>query len=170
MPISQRIVQVCLFLFAAIALFGGTLQMYLGQPETTPRLDNIHRFLAGIYLGCGFIVLWAAITIRTQGTLIYLIALAGFLGGEDCERDDHRGGGDPELGVVRPTQGCAPRAACKPGSTNPPHSLKHSPPKKRQSAGYHPSDAISLCFNLYFHENLTASNLSQKNLPPATLI
>lgn len=81
MPISQRIVQVCLFLFTAIALSGGTLQMYLGQPETTPRLDNIHRFLAGIYLGCGFIVLWAAITIRTQGTLIYLIALAGFLGG-----------------------------------------------------------------------------------------
>jgi len=21
--------------------------MYLGQPETTPRLDNVHRFLAG---------------------------------------------------------------------------------------------------------------------------
>ncbi len=81
MPASMRVVQVCLFLFTAIALFGGTLQMYLGQPETTPRLDNIHRFLGGIYLGCGFIVLWAAVTIRTQGTLIYLIALAGFLGG-----------------------------------------------------------------------------------------
>jgi hypothetical protein len=37
MPISQRIVQLCLFLFAAIALSGGGLQMYLGQPETTPR-------------------------------------------------------------------------------------------------------------------------------------
>jgi len=31
MPTSQRIVQVCLFLFAVIALFGGTLQMYLGS-------------------------------------------------------------------------------------------------------------------------------------------
>ena len=52
---SQRVAQVCLFLFAAIALFGGTVQMYLGQPDTTPRLDNIHRFLAGIYFGtvCG---------------------------------------------------------------------------------------------------------------------
>ena len=49
MPASQRIVQVCLFLFAVIALSGGALQMYLGQPETTPRLDNVHRFLAGIY-------------------------------------------------------------------------------------------------------------------------
>src|SRR5215510_8687722 len=81
MPASQRIVQICLFLFAAIALFGGCLQMYLGQPETTPRLDNIHRFLGGIYLGAGFISLWAAITVRKQGTLILLIALGGFLGG-----------------------------------------------------------------------------------------
>jgi hypothetical protein len=81
MPTSQRIVQVCLFLFAAIALTGGTLQLYMGQPETTPRLDNIHRFLAGIYLGCGFIVLWAAITVRQQGTLIYLIALTVLIAG-----------------------------------------------------------------------------------------
>ena len=79
MPISQRIVQVCLFLAAAIALTGGPLQLYLGQPETTPRLDNIHRFLAGIYLGCGFIAAWAAVTIREQRTLIYLIALAVFI-------------------------------------------------------------------------------------------
>jgi hypothetical protein len=81
MPISQRIVQVCLFLAAAIALIGGPLQLYLGQPETTPRLDNIHRFLAGIYLGCGIIVLWAAITVRQQGTLVYLIALTVLLAG-----------------------------------------------------------------------------------------
>ncbi len=81
MPASLRVVQICLFLFAAIALFGGSLQMYLGQPETTPRLDNIHRFLAGIYLGAGFIALWAAITVRRQSTLVLFIALGGFLGG-----------------------------------------------------------------------------------------
>ena len=80
MPIRQRTVQICLFLTAAIALFGGTLQMSLGQPDTTPRLDNLHRFLGGIYLGCGFIVGWAAITVRQQGTLLYLIALAVFIG------------------------------------------------------------------------------------------
>ena len=81
MPASQRIVQVCLFLFAAIALSGGALQMYLGQPETTPRLDNVHRFLAGIYLGCGLICLWAAITVRQHRTLVLLIGLAVFLAG-----------------------------------------------------------------------------------------
>jgi hypothetical protein len=81
MPTSQRIVQVCLFLFAAIALFGGALQMYLGQPETAPRLDNVHRFLAGIYFGCGLICLWAGITVRQQRTLVLLIGLSVFLAG-----------------------------------------------------------------------------------------
>ena len=80
MPASQRTVQVCLFILAAIGLFGGTLQMSLGQPDTTPRLDNVHRFLAGIYLGCGVISLWAAVTVRQQGTLLYLLALGVCLG------------------------------------------------------------------------------------------
>ena len=35
----------------------------------------MQRFLAGIYLSMGFIICWAALTIRRQGTLIYLIAL-----------------------------------------------------------------------------------------------
>jgi hypothetical protein len=81
MPTSQRITQICLLLVAAISLFGGPLQMYLGQPETTPRLDNVHRFLGGVYFGSGLIGLWAAITIRQHNTLIYLIALAVLLGG-----------------------------------------------------------------------------------------
>jgi len=81
MPISQRVVQICLFLLAAIALFGGVLQMYLGQPETTPRLDNLHRFLGGIYFGTGLIALWTAISVRYQTTLIYLIALGVLCGG-----------------------------------------------------------------------------------------
>lgn len=71
----QRVVQICLFLVAAIAIFGGTLQMFLGQPDTTPRLDNVHRFMAGVYLSMGFIAAWAAATIRQQGTLVYLVAL-----------------------------------------------------------------------------------------------
>jgi hypothetical protein len=78
---SQRVVQVCLFLAAAIALLGGSLQMYLGQPETTPRLDNVHRFMAGVYLSTAIINLWAALTIRRQGTLIYLLALGILLAG-----------------------------------------------------------------------------------------
>ncbi|MGH7604679.1 MAG: DUF4345 family protein [Gemmatimonadaceae bacterium] len=78
---SQIVVRVCLFLFAAIGIFGGSLQMYLGQPRTEPRLDNVHRFLAGIYLGVGIICLWAGITVRAQGTLIYLLAFGVLLAG-----------------------------------------------------------------------------------------
>lgn len=81
MPISQRIVQACLFIAAAIALTGGLRQMYLGQPGTTVLLDSLHRYLAGVYLGCGIIVLWAGITVRQQGTLVYLIALMVLLAG-----------------------------------------------------------------------------------------
>src|SRR3954471_7278396 len=78
---SQVIVRVCLFVVAAIAIAGGALQMYLGEPETAPRLDNVHRFMAGVYLATGFINLWAAITIRQQGTLVYLLALGVLFAG-----------------------------------------------------------------------------------------
>ncbi len=78
---NQIVVQVCLFLFAAIAIFGGSLQMYLGQPDTSPRLDNVHRFMAGVYLSTGVICLWAAFTVRQQGFLIYLLALGVLMAG-----------------------------------------------------------------------------------------
>lgn len=78
---SQIVVRVCLFAFSAIAIFGGTLQMYLGQPETAPRLDNVHRFMAGIYLFMGIICAWAGVTVREQGTLVYLIAAGVFVAG-----------------------------------------------------------------------------------------
>ena len=78
---NQIVVQVCLFLVAAIAMLGGALQMVLGQPDTSPRLDNVHRFMAGVYFSSGLISLWAALTIRQQGFLIYLIALGVLLAG-----------------------------------------------------------------------------------------
>ena len=78
---SQIVVQICLFLVAAIAMLGGALQMYLGQPDTSARLDNVHRFMAGVYFSTGIISLWAALTIRQQGFLIYLLALGVFLAG-----------------------------------------------------------------------------------------
>jgi hypothetical protein len=81
LPASRRIVQICLLLVAGIALAGGTLQMVLGQPESGARLDNIHRFMAGIYLSTGIISLWAALTIRRQGALVLLIALGVLLAG-----------------------------------------------------------------------------------------
>ncbi len=55
MAVSQRIVQICLLLVAAIAMLGGALQMYLGQPDTIARLDNVHRVMAGVYFATGLI-------------------------------------------------------------------------------------------------------------------
>jgi hypothetical protein len=31
--------------------------MYLGPPDTSPRLDNVHRFMAEVYLAPGLICL-----------------------------------------------------------------------------------------------------------------
>ena len=81
LSVSQHIVQVSLFLVAAIAIFGGSLQFYLGQPDTSPRLDNVHRFMAGVYLATGLICLWAGLTVRQQGFLVYLLALGVLLAG-----------------------------------------------------------------------------------------
>ena len=81
LSVSQVVVQVCLFLVAAIAVMGGSLQLYLGQPDTSPRLDNVHRFMAGVYLSTGLICLWAGITVHQQGFLIYLLALGVLLAG-----------------------------------------------------------------------------------------
>jgi hypothetical protein len=78
---SQLVVQVCLFLVAGIAMLGGALQFYLGQPQSEPRLDNVHRFMAGVYFSTGLINAWAASTIRQQGTLVYLLALGVMLAG-----------------------------------------------------------------------------------------
>ena len=79
--IGQIVVRVCLFLFSAIAMAGGALQFVVGQPDTSPRLDNVHRFMAGVYFGTGLICFWAAWTIRQQGTLVDLLALGVFLAG-----------------------------------------------------------------------------------------
>jgi len=78
---SQRITQASLLLVALIALLGGTLQMVLGQPDTTPRLDNVHRFMAGVYFATGAINLWAALTIRRQTELPYLLAFGVLMAG-----------------------------------------------------------------------------------------
>lgn len=78
---SQRIVRACLFLVAAIAVLGGSLQLYLGEPQVSARLDNVHRFMAGVYLATGILNFWAASTIRQQGTLVYLLALGVLFAG-----------------------------------------------------------------------------------------
>jgi hypothetical protein len=81
LTVAQHIAQIGLILVGAIAVIGGSLQMYLGQPDTSPRLDNVHRFMAGVYLSTGLICLWAAFTIGQQGVLVYLLALGVLLAG-----------------------------------------------------------------------------------------
>lgn len=78
---SQWVVRIGLFLVAAIAMLGGTVQMVLGQPDTAPRLDNVHRFMAGVYFSTGLIALWAGVTVRQQGTLVYLLAFGVLMAG-----------------------------------------------------------------------------------------
>ena len=78
---SQLIVRWSLFLVAFIAIVGGALQMYLGQPTTSSRLDNMHRFMAGIYFSTGLICFWAGVTILHQDFLIYLLAFGILSGG-----------------------------------------------------------------------------------------
>ena len=55
--------------------------MYLGEPETTARLDNIHRFMAGVYFSMGPLAIWVAITIRKQNELIYFLSFSVFMAG-----------------------------------------------------------------------------------------
>ena len=81
LSLNRLIIQICLFLLAAISLFGVALQMYLGEPETSPRLDNIHRFMAGVYFSMGPLAIWVAITIRKHNHLIFFLAFSVLMAG-----------------------------------------------------------------------------------------
>ena len=81
MPASQRIVQVCLSLFAAIAIMGARcrcswnvlpsgLSFRAWRQQARLMKAVVHRFLTGMYLGTGIICLWAAVTVRTQVILL----------------------------------------------------------------------------------------------------
>jgi hypothetical protein len=43
--------------------------------------DNVHRFLAGVYIGWTPLFFWTAATIHRQGVLVYFLAVPIFLGG-----------------------------------------------------------------------------------------
>ena len=55
---EEIIIRVCCWILFGIASPGGTIQFLGGQPDTTARLDNIHRFLAGIYFSAGLIAFY----------------------------------------------------------------------------------------------------------------
>ncbi|MFI9583893.1 DUF4345 family protein [Streptomyces sp. NPDC052236] len=75
---ANTIVCVCLLLATAIALGDGLQLLAQGGPADA---DNVHRFMAGVYIGWTPLFAWAAATIRWQGVLVYFLAVPIFLGG-----------------------------------------------------------------------------------------
>jgi hypothetical protein len=78
---ANTIVRVCLLLVTAIALGDGLQQLVWGAPAGAADADNLHRFMAGIYIGWAPLFAWVAATIRWQGVLVYFLAVPIFLGG-----------------------------------------------------------------------------------------
>ena len=65
-----------------ICLLGGINLLLKGAgsflPDTIttpPYLDNLFRFMSGIYLGLGFLMAWVVFNIHQTGDLIYFIGI-----------------------------------------------------------------------------------------------
>lgn len=77
---AQTIVRVCLLLTTAIIIAGAGLQLVQGAHGDDVTADHVHRFMAGVYIGWAPLFFWAAGTIRSQGVLVYFLAVPIFLG------------------------------------------------------------------------------------------
>jgi hypothetical protein len=84
---SEKISQICLFLISFICFLGGTVQMLKGDPPvklekeiSQPNVDNIHRFLGGVYFSFGIVAVWSAKTIQEQEIIIYICCVACLMG------------------------------------------------------------------------------------------
>ncbi|MFJ9820853.1 DUF4345 family protein [Streptomyces sp. NPDC101151] len=77
---AQTIVRVCLLLTTAVIIAGAGLQLVQGAPGNDVTADHVHRFMAGVYIGWAPLFFWAAGTIRSQGVLVYFLAVPIFLG------------------------------------------------------------------------------------------
>ncbi|MEU2032092.1 DUF4345 family protein [Nocardia amamiensis] len=76
----ELIVRVCLVLTTVIIIAGSGLQIVQGAKSGDATADHIHRFMAGIYIGWAPLFAWTAATIRSQGVLVYLLAVPILLG------------------------------------------------------------------------------------------
>lgn len=72
--------QILLGILSLICLLGGANLLIKGAgyflPESTPPqriLDNLLRFLSGIYLGLAFLLAWVAFNVHVTHDLIYFI-------------------------------------------------------------------------------------------------
>jgi hypothetical protein len=78
----ELLLQILLGMVSLICLAGGTNLLLKGAssflPESTPPqpiLDNLFRFLSGIYFSLGFLVAWATYNLHQINGLVYLIGL-----------------------------------------------------------------------------------------------
>jgi hypothetical protein len=80
--------KIILGIITAICFLGGLNLMTKGAksflPETLPpqpRLDNLFRFLSGIYFALGFLMLWVTIQSSGAADLLYFIGVIVFFSG-----------------------------------------------------------------------------------------
>lgn len=76
----QLAIQIILGILTFICIAGGLNLLIKGTgsylPANTPPLpvlDNLFRFMSGIYFGLGFMIAWIAFHIDTVGNLLYFI-------------------------------------------------------------------------------------------------
>lgn len=72
--------QILLGLISAICLLGGANLLIKGTGSfltaatpPQPILDNLFRFLSGIYFGLGFLMVWVVINLHHLNDLIYIV-------------------------------------------------------------------------------------------------
>ena len=80
--------QILLGIVSLICLLGGTNLLIKGAgtflPATTPPqriLDNLFRFLSGIYFGLGFLMAWVVFNFSEVHDLIYFIGIVVIFSG-----------------------------------------------------------------------------------------
>ncbi len=80
--------QIIFFILFLVAFRGSVTSLVKGSGDKLPnsssgvrQLDNVYRFMAGIYLGASGICLWMVLTMNEQGTLVYLVGLMVFFAG-----------------------------------------------------------------------------------------
>ena len=80
--------QILLGLVSIICLLGGTNLLIKGAGSflpkdlvTPPVLDNLFRFLSGIYLSLGFLVIFVLLNIHQLSNLVYFIGIVVIFSG-----------------------------------------------------------------------------------------
>lgn len=78
----ELVLTILLGIVTLICFLGGTNLLLKGTgsylPESVPAqpvLDNLFRFLSGIYFGLGFLMAWVVLHLATYHELIYFIGI-----------------------------------------------------------------------------------------------